>query len=477
MSLQSRAGVPDLWLAASRFKELLADSRWWLRTGLVVGSLCAMVLLLAQGQLPLLAMLVCGGWALWLAYTHPMPALLVLLVFSTDVFAFRSVDSMPFLQVAAGLRLNLRDMLLIGLFATSILKLRSTQRRPPFLTPLALLAATLAVVVALGLLGGVADHSIALNQLRTFFTYAVYFIYVANIDSRTGLRRFLLLIFLVAAVSIPIELYELQFGFIVTEGAVRQTDEVIIVGSEAINYIQNRAAPYLFLTTFMAIGCVLEGTQVRRYAALGAIGLLGFAFGLERGWMVYLMAGIVAMALLQWRGAWRLGLLVAVASLVALLIAWLVPPENSSFHLWADRQSSILEYQDQSTYLVRVDIWQLQLSRFLDSPLIGFALGPRYLTYFSLDTGAGNTLVGLGLFGLAAVVALIGWMLTRGIRLATIMPHSTYRGYALGLVGTVVGMVAAYAFSIDFFTSPYRIWIPPLVMAMMDRMESLTPRA
>ena len=85
-----------------------------------------------------------------------------------------------------------------------------------------------------------------------------------------------------------------------------------------------------------------------------------------------------------------------------------------------------------------------------------------------------NTLIMFGFVGTAAFVGLVLYALWASVGLARNLTPSWQRGYALGLIGVWVGVLAGYAFNYDFLTYPHGPWLVVLALVIGDRLERLS---
>jgi hypothetical protein len=438
--------------------------------------------------------LVVGLAAAVLSTRTLMPAALFLVVLAADalgMFGNQGGDDLPYLQVMAGLRLTVRDGLLLGTLPLAVLRLVRRREAPLFTWPLLGVLAAVGVAFLLGVLAD-GGARVALNLLRPLFGYALYVVLVAAVDSRHKLDWLLATIFATALVGVAIQAVEaargspLPFLALPLDAAQRQAG--VTVDGRQVPYIANRATWHLFLSLFLGLGCVLEWRAVRLHAPLAVMCLLGFLIGLARSWYVFI--GIGALAMLVACASWRRRVTFLGALFAALGVIWVVTNFVSGFtersyggsitDVWLARSQTLLSASNDPSYRVRVAELSSQWTAFLGSPLFGYGLsrdGQRFsLGLGNLDTGAINTLIMFGIIGSTAFLVLIGWAVWTNVAALSRLRPSRERGYVLGVLGVWAGLLVGYAFNWDFFTHPNGPWLVVLALTVGDRVQRLALR-
>jgi hypothetical protein len=144
----------------------------------------------------------------------------------------------------------------------------------------------------------------------------------------------------------------------------------------------------------------------------------------------------------------------------------------------AARAATLLSASQDQSFQARIVELTRQWNAVLASPVLGYGLSAEAqrlsLQVGNLDTGAVNTLLMFGFVGAPAFLALVLFAVWSSVRLARRLPASWERGYALGLVGVWIGVLAGYAFNYDFLTHPHGPWLVVLGLAVGDRLERLS---
>ena len=421
-----------------------------------------------------------------------MPLALILVILTADAlgaFGDRGGDVLPYVQVFGGVRVTLRDALLVFGLPLALVQLVRRRDVPVFTQPLAIVIAAVGVAFVLGALAD-GDLKAPLNTLRPLFGYALYVILVAAVDSRRKLLWLVGTIFGIAVVAVGIQVVEAAEGsflpFLARPLAAGQALAGVSVDGRQVPYIWNRATWHLFLTLMLALGALVEWRAVRLHLPLSVLCGLGFAIMLTRSWYVFIALG--ALAILCASGDWQqrarflatAALACAALAAVATAAADFVAQSygGSLTEVWLARASTLLRVSEDQSFTVRLIELGRQWQAVLAMPVLGYGLSAEAqrlsLQVGNLDTGVVNTLLMFGFVGTAAFVALVccaGWS---SWRLARRLPASWQRGYALGLVGLWVGVLVGYAFNYDFLTYPHGPWLVVLGLTLADRLERLS---
>lgn len=442
--------------------------------------------MILRGQIDLVCILVVGGAALIFIVRYPMAGLTLLLLIDTRFFSFIKVDALPYLQVATSLRINSQDILTMVLLARSLHALVRRRERPLFLGPLLLLFTIMVISFLFGIASGTGSFEMAGRVFRIIARYGIYFIIVATVNSRQRLEIFIKTLYVIAVVGLTLQFIETaRSGYFILnpdwdtffEGGVPY---YIPVGGSRIPYIWNRVQFYLYITFFLSLGCLLFARRWRRWHLLFAsVAFLGFVLMLIRSWYIFIGVGIAAMLLLSGRRRWpRLIKYGVVLSL--LLLLWIAIENIFSIQgtfdrifisNWVLRLETLLNFQEEASFIGRVDMWRVQLTYFQQSPLFGLGPGIQALEGMNTDTGVVNTLIVFGIVGLLGVIVLIVAIFGRAYRLLRQVTSSREQAYVLGLIGAMAGITFGYAFNFDAFTLiPI---LPVLVMGILDRINAL----
>lgn len=446
---------------------------------------------LGQGRWTLVLLLLLGLAFVAVSLRSLMPATLVLVVLTAEalgIFGDQGGGDLPFVQVMAGVRVTIRDVLLVALLPFAVARLVRRNEVPIFTRPLLAVLAAIGVAFGLGIVMD-GDVKTPLNSLRPLFGYVLYVIVVAAVDSHRKLIWFLGTIFGVSLLAVGIQVDEAIVGqplpFLALPLAAAQALAGLSVDGRQVPYIWNHAPWHLFLTLFLALGGLLEWRGVLAHAGIALACAVGFAIMLIRSWYIFILVGLVVMLVVQPSWTRRLRFL-GVLGLCALAIGGLASAAaeltshsygGSLVDVWLGRTSTLVNFQQDSSYQARVQELVQQWQAVLASPLLGYGLSAtaQRLTVGlgNLDTGAVNTLVMFGALGTAVFVTLVLYAAWTALRLVRRLPPSWERGYALGLVGVWLGVLVGYTFNYDFLTYPNGPWLVVLALAVQDRLERL----
>lgn len=447
-----------------------ANRRSLVHVLILAGALLWAVRLIQQGELLTLAWLAGGAAFLALSYRWPMPAVFALIVLSTNTFQFVDMAHLPYWQMAAGLRLTMLDSLLLGMFVLSVIKLNQRRERPLFLKPMLLLGGMVILSILIGAALGTFDLDNGMNLFRPMFSYTVYFIFIASVDSRKRLHTLVGILFLIMAVSVGLQIVEAIKG----ERLISATRWIEVEG-QRVPYLHNRATGYLYIGLFLALGPLFSGIRVKSFLMLVLLGMLGFMIAMVRQWYSFIIAGIIVLFAIQKGRRFRTAAAIALVALGLLGIFAVVGSfaqatfGGSPLALWAQRVQTLFYYRQESTFVGRAIALQEQWNHFLGSPITGYGLSRTTLNLRDTDTGVINTLVQFGLMGLTVIAILIMSVLRQGHRLWQRLEPSLERGYVGGILGLWVGMLIGYSFSMDFFTAGG--FMAALPMATLDRIH------
>jgi O-antigen ligase len=421
-----------------------------------------------------------------------MPAALILVFLSAEavgVFGDHGGDDLPFVQLMAGVRITLRDGLLIAALPIAIWHLWQRREVPLFFGPFVLVLTAIAVGFALGVVID-GDVKAPLNALRPLFGYALYPILVAAVGSRRSLSWLVASLVAVAALSVAFQAVEVSRGgflpFLAKPVAADQTLVGVSVDGRQVPYIWNRAVWHLFLSLFLALGCLIEWRGVWRYALVALVSAAGFAMMLTRSWYVFIGVGVAValVAAADWSkrvrfiGVFGLGGLVLAVTAGAAVSFTGEHYGGSLFDVWLARTGSLLQFQQDPSVQARLFEFGRQWQVVLAAPILGYGLSSDAqqftLQLGNLDTGAVNTLILFGFLGTAAFVGLVLYASWAAIGLTRRLSTSVERGYALGLLGVWAGVLVGYTFNYDFLTHPHGPWLIVLALSLQDRLTRLS---
>jgi hypothetical protein len=425
-------------------------------------------------------LVVLGLYALILSWYWPLPVLVVAMILSTTVFQLVSLEHLPYLQLTGDTRLNALDVCILVSFCTGLLRMIQRKRIPLFLFPLAAIIGAMLLALLVGVIRGTTSLSSGLNGMRAVSGFLFYFCLAGNITTRRQLKWIIFCVFLFMLVSVGIQGYESIQGQrlitpFVSSNAYWSTTKWIRIGNEQVPYLWNRAPLFLALGFFMAWGALLSRYKTWPNALLFAAACIGYFITLTRSWYVLIAVGLAASLMFSARRPASLfkGLLIAMLLLflvgISLVIFNQVGLDLKS--VWWSRVSTILDYQNEATFQIRIMASQKMWQLFLKSPFSGHGPGSGF---YNTDLGMWKSLVEYGALGWLAVMYLGAAVLRRLLALIqTTAEGSREHGYALGLLGLWIGLYVLYFFSIDpFFYTSLSIGIGVL-LAICEKMPSL----
>jgi hypothetical protein len=451
----------------------------------VVGAVLVAALAFAAGQYAILAGVAAAGVVMWLTYYRPTFGIVPLIFLSTDGMKFFSLENLPYVQLAPGLRLNSEDLALFMLLVVGVIHLARRRERPQFLTHLLLLGAAAGISMIVGLAAGTIDVGVGFNGLRVFSGYLFYVALTGVIDTPQKLKALIRVVFALVIVSVVIQIVEaglqerLTTPWSSTSEYFSATQYVSNIEG-TIPYLWNRAVGYLLVGLFLALGGWLWSKKPA-HAVIATIALTGFVVALVRQWYIFISIGIVLLVMVG--GQRRSGALIRTVLGGLLLFAVVVSASMwlpSGFPLaeaLQDRSATILNFQQDYSVIARLGVWHNQIETFLRSPIVGMGPGTADTLFYSgatgwsQDIGMTNSLVQFGALGMAAILFLFAGVLRKARALMRDMPPSSGREYAAAAFSVWVCIFVAYFFTQDFFTSTELAFAVGLVMAIIDRLH------
>jgi hypothetical protein len=444
---------------------------------LLIAALLGVLPFLRSGEQMLLLIMLAGLYLILFSMRHLLPATLLLgilaMLSKTDGVLF----ALPYVQVMPGVRMSLRDALLVVMLPLALVTLRRRGERPLFTWPILGVAG---VVVIGFVLGALSDGSLSVpfNMLRPLFGFSLYFIVVAAV---TSWRQLVWL--MTASVAMQI-VEEASSQLILSRAVLPSSEEVrsVELAGQVVPYPTNRAEEILFLGLFLALGCLFEWQSLRAHAGLAAICLIGWLLDLGRAWYISIVVGVLAMLLSVrgWQARARFGATIAaIGAMIASVTTYangltISDSGGSLLERWLARSATLATFQEQSTYLIRQAATSWQWNQVLGAPLFGYGLSRKTTGLLDSDTGVVNTLLIFGFLGTATFVVLIARAIHASIVTWQRLPPSRERGYALGILSAWVGLLAGYAFTWDFMTNYFGPWFVVLALAIGDRLRAST---
>jgi hypothetical protein len=400
----------------------------------------------------------------------PMIGIFFLLILSITFFYFIEPLSTPYIRVL-GLYIHMLYISITVGTILAIIKITKRKEKIVFLKQFLVLFIVLFICSFINLLLGNIGYGGFLVILQTVLVpYLLYFIFVGFIDSKERLNTMIKLVFIIMILAFSIQLIELtrgeKFDFGLSNDFINENFKV--PGTDD-NYVPIRSHSYTFLALFLSVGLFLERKD-KKHIVLGIIAALAFILSLTRQWLVYIAFGVFVIILLDKK-------LSDIKKLFSLFITFLViflilSVLISTFttyplgNVLKERYLTLLNPSGEGTYMDRVDRRDVQWDIIKTSPLIG---STNYLDN-DVHTGYVNILTLFGIFGLIAVLYLFFAVFFRTLYLKKILlKGSLERGYILGILGVLAGILFATFFWWEFFMKTREISMIMVTMAIVDR--------
>ncbi|MDZ7336930.1 MAG: O-antigen ligase family protein [candidate division KSB1 bacterium] len=442
------------------------------RWATAVGALAIMVFLIAGGDLVPLAAATGLMFFAVISWYQPIPLVLMLLVLSTEVFQFVSLEHTPYLQLAPGTRLNSQDIAVLLLLLLGGLQLLRRREWPMFGRPLFFLFASILLASVFGWMAGTTNPGASLNAFRAYSGYLFYVGLVGVLDRPKTVKAVVNIVFVIIVISVCIQLVEAAQGERIVSplapaseyfGSTKYVDS----GGTRVPYLWNRATGYLFLGLFLAFGVFFAGQVNTKHILIGLWAGTGLVIALVRQWLVLFVCGVLMLGMLL-QGA-RLRMIVrfiAVGALILAVLIWIsrLIPGLALLEALRARVNTIIFFQEEANYVGRILIQRQMLTMFGHSPMLGYGPGSGLIVS---DVGIHNALVELGLVGTASIVYLIGFVFVKGYRGLKRMTSSLFKGYLGGLLAAWAALAVGYSFSVDFIGQ--MSMMTGLAMALLDR--------
>ncbi|MCK4782430.1 MAG: O-antigen ligase family protein [Desulfobacteraceae bacterium] len=378
------------------------------------------------------------------------------------------------------------DAIVLLSLPLAIVRLIEREEKPLFVGPVALILGVAFLNLGLGLALGTINLDSGMGFLRTVFYYTAYFILVSAIDSPRRLRQWIGFLFAIFFVSVVFQLFEAITGLRLTLGLSEHwlytSDYRLLAGGYQVMYLWNRAGLLAFLVLFLGLGALFQGRQLKWFWFISALGIGSLLLAFVRQWYIYISIGILTLLMIQAKRRFKNLVLVVLIILFLLGLLMVISPvlQNafgpSFLQAWFARFDSLIHFQTEANFILRVQIIEAQWEMFLQSPLVGYGLSPIFGEVVTSDTGISNTLVQFGLIGLGAVLVLIVSFLRHAFKLRRQVAPSVQQGYVSGLLALWVCVIAGSVFSVNYFTGKEGIWMVVIMLALLDRFHAFLPR-
>lgn len=407
-------------------------------------------------------------------------SILIILIISTNVFEFGSLEQLPFLQLGPGLRFNLLDILILltflRYFGNVINDKQATTKNFMLFN---IILATIYVLVGFAMTGS--PREAGFNYYRVFFYFGSYVMFYTYMRDIRNFKRllFVLSIWVISMTSVQIieffQDYRFTFpgvkplsDFYSTEGFKIQT-----AGQEKL-YTWSRVTGLAFLILPFTLSFYIT-TSNRFYLITFIFTLSTFILALSRIWFLGIV--IVFLTVIIYLGIKKLSKVFAAILFIitALLLIQFYSLEFMRFDFFAallGRTQSIVTlgrtYGEMDTFSVRVMLFLHSFNKFLESPLIGHGFGQSvWNVYYSLDLGAVNRLFMMGLLGLLPILGFIITRIFRVIREINLSKDINLKTIYVALLAFILAHFPMYLWQIDFYGSNYIIHVM-LVYALYD---------
>jgi O-antigen ligase len=300
--------------------------------------------------------------------------------------------------------------------------------------------------------------------LRGQVGYLGYLGMIAVLDTYKRFRTYIRLLTAIMLIAVAIQLVEAMFGYRMSLGDLGlganeyyASTRFIEVGNVQTPYLWSRATGPTILLMFLALGCVFEGQQVRRYLPLAALAVLSYLIALSRTWYIAMVVGAVTLVILQRRPRQALaGSILVIVFLIGLgAILGQVAPDTyrgSPWDIWLGRGLTLGQFSLMSSFVGRVELNAAAWVLLWESPLLGHGPGFVVANYASGDLGIMNTLLFYGLVGAIIILGLYLYVWWRGYQLWKRLPSSEEKGYILGLLALMIAYLST-SFSHDALAS------------------------
>lgn len=413
-------------------------------------------------------------------YNLEIPILLVLLL-STNVFEFGSVEQLPFIQLGAGFRFNFLDIIVfiyVLFLGNRIIHTPSTPSS--WLIKFMILISTIYLVVGVILTGH--PREAGFNYYRTLFYISFYFIFYFYFKEPANIKKILLIlsVWVFIGTIFHIAEYFLNYrltlpGVIPLSSFYSETGEKILTAGQERIYLWSRVTSFVFIMLSFSIAIYVQKKGLF-YILIFLLAIFGFLIASSRIWFLGVLLIILTIFIFN---SYIAKIRIFIPILVFLILISIF--QNFSLqYTGLDFISSLLRraesavtlgrtYGELDTFGIRVLMFNFLLQKFLDSPLFGFGFGDQIASkYYSVDLGIINRLV---FFGLLGTLPLIYFIFSYSIKLFRIIQSkidSNKRVILLSTLAILIGHFPMYLWQIDFWGNNY-IFVIVMILAMSDR--------
>ena len=384
-----------------------------------------------------------------------------------------SIESLPYIQVTGGIRINVRDMLaFLALFIVTANSFKQKRIISPGLKYfLIYLVCSIVFLSLLSLLSGISLGDFG-TRLRRYFYYIFIPAVILQIVDKKTLKKFLNIIVIFGLLTCCLHFYENIFHKRVV--AIRETNKTMldkdikttssIFGSKRVFSRSTNTTLAAFVISSSLL--LLYGTSLKMFhgAVVAFTGLSTF-ISMNRTNMLFLIiyfATIMFMSIIRKGSKWPLKFLTIFCSIaiVGSIGAFFFKDQNlynaSCKRLlttniivndgWTRQKTNTLE--DRKEQITKM--WNHAInSKFPLSPVFG--IGIKTSSLWTADVGFINPLLDMGVLGVILLIWAFIYLFYRGFKIFKLTTDPYYLAIAYGFVAGLFSMVIT-SFSRDWFS-------------------------
>lgn len=413
--------------------------------------------------------------------------ILITVIFTTYVLEFFNVNSLPYIQLGAGLRFNGLDLLIVPIAVKSYMALKKEKinTKSAWFIEFYILLAIVYVIISFFIT--ISIQASGFNFLRVLFYPAFYFALVKLFLNKRKLYDFLIILSFICAIATVIQIYELTLsyrleipGFKPNNIAFYQEGLKVFTGGRDKLYLWSRVTGLLFVTLIFSSIFVFNNVKYSKFFIfIMIISMIGFIIAIVRVWLVSIfIALILSIIFSEKKGNITIKVfgLIFVIGIVIYQLTTVThnPGEIDLLTSLIGRVGSIFnpltQYGEQNTAIVRIILNTININKFFESPLWGHGFGQSIiLNYYNLDVGISNRLV---LFGLLGTLPLLYFLITYSVKNLRELKlyrnlHKNDKSLLIGSNIILLSILPAYFWQLDFFGGQLFI-IPILALAISD---------
>ena len=346
-------------------------------------------------------------------------AFAILLAF--NFFNFIDISYLPSISVIAGPRINLEDIVFLLIFILGAGYLFVSKKAPFFIFECLIILTIILISTILGISDGFIDSKIAIGGFREMYGWLFYIGLSGILIVTRDWRPLLKIISLFVILSIIIQLFELIYQHRIalptsTVGFYSSTT-YLSIGDIPVPYLWNRMPALLFLVYFMCLGRWVAVGE-KKYLLFSIILLTFIILTLVRAWAIYILFGSVALFVFKILTGRKYKELIAFSIFVFFSLAVLLIISSNWQALISDisttsptlnRFVDLTNYQEDASYLIRLEANKVFYDAFMNSVFWGHGLG--YTRVIEMNYGVWSTDVGIiasmSEFGIFVVIPVL----------------------------------------------------------------------